>query len=271
MLKTELRNPATTHIDTASTFEMVQLLQAANEQAACAVGAVTPQISAVIEAAAERMLKGGRLFYVGCGTSGRLGVLDASECPPTYGTDPALVVGLIAGGEKALRSAVEGAEDDDRQGKADLEPFALAPQDTIVGLSAAGGAGYVLGALRYAQSCGCLTVAVTCNEGSALDTLAQLSICPDTGAEPITGSTRMKAGTAQKMILNMISTGVMIRLGNVCENLMINLRPTNEKLKARCIRIAQELTGLDAAAAQQALQAAEWNLRAVVRQYRKEE
>ncbi len=265
MLKTEQRDPATRHIDTASTAELVALLQRANEQAAVAVGQVGGEVAAVIDAAAARMTKGGRLFYVGCGTSGRLGVLDASECPPTYGTDPSLVQGIIAGGDRALRCAVEGAEDDAGRGAADLAACAPTPLDTVVGLSAAGGARYVLGALEKAGQAGCLTVAVTCNRGSALDAMADLSICPDTGPEPITGSTRMKAGTAQKMILNMISTGVMVRLGKVMENLMVNVRPTNEKLRRRCVSIVQQLTGKDAPAATAALEAAGWDIRAAVK------
>lgn len=265
MNRTEQRDPATRHIDTATTAEMVALLQAANLQAAQAVGAVLPQIAAVIDAAAPRMAAGGRLIYVGCGSSGRLGVLDASECPPTYGVDPGLVVGLVAGGDAALRRAVEGAEDDAARGAADLAALAPGAQDTVVGLSAAGGAGYVLGALRQAQRCGCLTVGVTANRGSALEQLAQLAICPDTGPEPITGSTRMKAGTAQKMVLNMLSTALMVRQGHVVENLMVNLRPTNQKLRGRCVYITCQLTGLDEAAATAALEAADWDIRAAVR------
>ena len=264
MWKTEQRDPATRHIDTAPTAEMVALLQRANEQAAAAVGAVSAEIAAAIDAVAGRMVQGGRLFYVGCGTSGRLGVLDASECPPTFGVAPSLVQGLIAGGDRALRCAVEGAEDDAAAGAADLAACQPNRLDTVVGLSAAGGARYVLGALRQAGQAGCLTVAVTCNRDSALAGLAQLAICPDTGAEPITGSTRMKAGTAQKMILNMLSTGVMIRLGKVMENLMVNVQPTNEKLRGRCIRIVQELAPCTAQQAQEALLKANWDIRRAV-------
>ncbi len=261
MLKTEQRDPATMHIDTVSTAEMVALLQRANEQAAAAVGAVSHEVAAVIDAVAPRMAAGGRLFYIGCGTSGRLGVLDASECPPTYGVDPGLVVGIIAGGDSALRRPSEGAEDDAAAGTVDLAAHSPGANDTVIGLSAAGGARYVLGALEYAKGCGCLTVGISCNRGSALDTYADLCICPDTGAEPVTGSTRMKAGTAQKMILNMISTGVMIRLGKVMENLMVCVRPSNVKLRARCIRILRELTGQEEDTAVAALEANGWDIR----------
>lgn len=264
MLKTEMRDPATTHIDTVSTVEMVDMLQTANEAAAAAVGEVRHEIAAVIDAVAPRMAVGGRLFYIGCGTSGRLGVLDASECPPTYGIAHGVVVGIIAGGDGALRKASEGAEDDAAHGEADLAAYEPNAQDTVIGLSVAGGAQYVLGAMKKAKACGCLTVGITCNRGSLLDTQTDLSICPDTGAEPITGSTRMKAGTAQKMILNMISTGVMVRQGKVMENLMVNVRPTNIKLKDRCIRIVRELTGADDAAITAAMDACNWDIRTAV-------
>lgn len=264
MLKTEMRDPATKNIDIVSTAEMVEMLQQANMAAAAAVGAVKEQIAAVIDAVAQRMAQGGRLFYIGCGTSGRLGVLDASECPPTYGIDHGIVVGIIAGGDSALRKASEGAEDDPKRGAEDLTAYNPTPLDTVVGLSVAGGARYVLSAMETAKAHGCLTVGITCNAGSALDEAADLSICPDTGAEPITGSTRMKAGTAQKMILNMISTGVMVRQGKVMENLMVNVRPTNIKLKERCIRIVRELTGADDDAITAAMDAAEWDIRTAV-------
>ena len=268
LLKTEQRDPATTHIDTASTAEMVALLQTANEAAVRAVDAVQPQIAAVIDAVAERMAGGGRLFYVGCGTSGRLGVLDASECPPTYGVPPELVVGVIAGGDRALRRSSENAEDSAAQGAADLLAYHLTAQDSVIGLSAAGGAEYVLSALRTAAQAGCFTAGITCNRGTALEKQVQMCICPDTGPEPITGSTRMKAGTAQKMILNMISTGVMVRLGHVVENLMVNVRPTNDKLRRRCVRITQELTGLSEQEAVMLLEKNGWTIRDAVRSVR---
>ena len=265
MLKTEMRDPATKNIDTVSTAEMVSMLQNANAAAAAAVGEVQTKIAAVIDAVAPRMAQGGRLFYIGCGTSGRLGVLDASECPPTYGVKDDVVIGIIAGGDGALRKAGEGAEDDPERGAADLAAYMPTSLDTVVGLSVAGGARYVLSAMEKAKECGCLTVGITCNAGSALDTVTELSICPDTGAEPITGSTRMKAGTAQKMILNMISTGVMVRLGKVMETLMVNVRPTNIKLKNRCIRIVRELTGAQEDAIVAAMDASDWDIRTAVK------
>lgn len=240
-LQTELRNPRTMHIDRMDTLEMLRCIHAEDLQAVEAVGAVLPQIAPVIDRIAAGMAQGGRLIYTGCGTSGRLGVLDASECPPTYGVEPGLVIGVIAGGDRALRSAIEGAEDSRPAGRAALEPLALQPQDVVVGLSAAGGAAFVLGCVEYARERGCATVAVTCNPDTPLQAACDYAIVPLTGPEAVTGSTRMKAGTAQKLILNMLSTCAMIRTGRVKENLMINVRPTNVKLHARAIRILRQL------------------------------
>lgn len=246
MLKTEQRNPKTTHIDEMSSLEAIKIMQEENLNAVKAIESQTERIAEAVDAISERMIEGGRLFYVGCGTSGRLGVLDASECPPTYGIPHGVVIGIIAGGDKALRTAAEGAEDSFDAGLSDLEAHSLSKLDSVVGISAAGGAAYVLGAFEAAKRAGALTVALTCNQGSKIDTAADVSICTDTGAEVITGSTRMKAGSAHKMVLNMISTEVMVKQGHVCENLMINLRPTNLKLKARMISIAMDLTGRSA-------------------------
>lgn len=264
MIKTEGRNPKTTHIDQMTTAEMLGVMQEANLEAAAAVGEELERIGEAVDRISERMASGGRLFYVGCGTSGRLGVLDASECPPTYGVKPELVVGIIAGGDTALRQAVEGAEDDRERGRAELAAHKIDRLDSVVGISAAGGAKYVLGALEYAKSVGALTVALSCREGCEAERIADIGIHPDTGAEVVTGSTRMKAGTAHKMILNMISTAVMIKAGHVRENLMINLRPTNEKLRRRMISIVCELSGADEAAAEASLEAAGWNIRAAL-------
>ena len=264
MLKTEMRNPATTHIDTMSASEMVAIMQQENMNAAKAVEAACGVIAEAIERIAQRMSRGGRLFYVGCGTSGRLGVLDASECPPTYGVSPELVVGIIAGGDGALRCSSEGAEDSWEAGFAVLESYNIAENDTIVGISAAGGAAYVLAAMAFGKECGALTVGITSNAGSKISLAADISIDVDTGAEVITGSTRMKAGTAQKMILNMLSTGVMIRLGHVYENMMINLRPSNTKLKARMVGIVREITGLDADSSEKLLEECDWSIRKAV-------
>lgn len=252
-LQTELRNPRTMHIDRMDTLEMLRCIHAEDLQAVEAVGAVLPQIAPVIDRIAAGMAQGGRLIYTGCGTSGRLGVLDASECPPTYGVEPGLVIGVIAGGDRALRSAIEGAEDSRPAGRAALEPLELQPQDVVVGLSAAGGAAFVLGCVEYARERGCATVAITCNPDTPLQAACDYAIVPLTGPEAVTGSTRMKAGTAQKLILNMLSTCAMIRTGRVKENLMINVRPTNVKLHARAIRILRQLHGCTEEQAEQAL------------------
>lgn len=252
-LQTELRNPRTMHIDRLDTLDMLRCIHAEDLQAVEAVGAVLPQIAPVIDRIAAGMAQGGRLIYTGCGTSGRLGVLDASECPPTYGVEPGLVIGVIAGGDRALRSAIEGAEDSRPAGRAALEPLELQPQDVVVGLSAAGGAAFVLGCVEYARERGCATVAITCNPDTPLQAACDYAIVPLTGPEAVTGSTRMKAGTAQKLILNMLSTCAMIRTGRVKENLMINVRPTNVKLHARAIRILRQLHGCTEEQAEQAL------------------
>ncbi len=267
MLKTEKRNPNTTHIDKMSTSEMLAVIQQENLNAVQAVGTVQAEIAAVVDAVTERMEKGGRLFYVGCGTSGRLGVLDASECPPTFGVSKDLVIGIIAGGDGALRNAVEGAEDSAEFGYSDLKKFDLCDTDSVVGISAAGGAAYVLGAFELAKECGALTVAITSNSVCKLVECADLSISPDTGPEVVTGSTRMKAGTAQKLILNMISTSVMIKLGYVYENLMINLRPSNIKLKKRMISIVSDITGVDIQTAEKLLNENDFNIRKAVESF----
>ncbi len=264
MLKTEMRNPRTTHIDEMTTADMLRVMEDENRVAVEAVNAVLGDVARAVEAIAAAMQKGGRLIYVGAGTSGRLGVLDASECPPTFGVPEGLVVGLLAGGMAAVSRAGEPEEDDPAGGaKAflDLRPTA---NDVLVGISAAGGAKFVLGALAEAKKIGALTVAVTSNAGAPLDQEAQISIVTDTGAEVITGSTRLKAGTAQKLVLNMISTAVMVKLGHVYENVMVNLRPSNEKLKERMIGIVADLLKIDRAAAEARLVAADWKIRAAL-------
>ncbi len=260
MLKTEQRNEHTTHIDKMSALEMAEVMQQENINAAMAVGKVLPQIAEVIDRAGEGLKKGGRIFYLGCGTSGRLGVLDASECPPTYGVSKDMVVGIIAGGDYALRSAVEGVEDDGVAGRRDLEQFEIKPEDTVVGLSVAGNAAYVVGALQFAKECGAFTVGITCNEGSLTAEITDIPIVLDTGAEVVTGSTRMKAGSAQKMVLNMISTGAMIKYGRVYENYMIHIKPVNIKLKARMIRIVSEIAHVDEAEAERRLEQHDWKI-----------
>lgn len=244
MLKTEMRNPSTTHIDRMSTAEMVRIIQDENVNAAMSIEKALSSIERAIDAIAERMAKRGRLFYIGCGTSGRLGVLDASECPPTYGVPYDLVIGIIAGGDGALRKAVEGAEDSHEAGYGDISSYNITELDSIVGISVAGGAQYVLGAFAKAREVGALIISLSSNEDTPIERAADIGIITDTGAEVITGSTRMKAGSAHKMVLNMISTAVMVRLGHVYENMMINLRPSNVKLRDRMIRILREITEL---------------------------
>lgn len=269
MLKTEMRNEKTMHVDRMSTAEMMRVMQEENICAAQAIDSELVRIGAAVDAISERMSKGGRLFYVGCGTSGRLGVVDASECPPTYGVPHGLVVGIIAGGDAAIRKAVEGAEDSREMGYADLKAYALTANDSVVGISVAGGASYVLGAFDLAGEVGALRIALSSNEGCPIEHNADIGIHPDTGAEVVTGSTRMKAGSAHKMILNMISTAVMIKQGYVYENLMINLRPSNIKLRDRMIRIVCDITGVEYGEAERLLEANEFNIRRAVQAYGK--
>lgn len=264
MLNTEKRNPNSTHIDKMTALEMAEVMQQENINAAMAVDAVLSQIAEAIDRISERINRGGRLFYIGCGTSGRLGVLDASECPPTYGVSPDMVVGIISGGDNAIRNAVEGAEDDYDAGRNDLAAYNITELDSVVGISTAGGAQYVIGALELAKETGALTVGLTCNEGCKINAIADLYITPDTGAEIITGSTRMKAGTAHKMILNMISTAIMIKYGRVYENYMIYIKPVNEKLRERMIRIVSEISGVSYEQAERRLEANNWEIKGAV-------
>lgn len=253
ILSTEGRNPYTTHIDHMPTLEMLRVMNAENMTVPLAVERALEQIVPLVDHLALSMRQGGRLFYVGAGTSGRLGVLDAAECPPTFGVSPDTVVALIAGGPDAVFRANAGQEDNEAQGKADLLSFAPTALDTVVGLSAAGGAAYVIGAMRAAKEAGAATASVCCNPGTPMEALADYPICALTGPEAITGSTRLKAGSVQKMILNLISTGVMIKLGKVYENYMVAFQPSNEKLKRRAVSILCELTGCDAEHAAEAL------------------
>lgn len=263
-MRTEMRNPATMHIDTMTTSEMVACIQRENENAAHAVGKALPEIEQACDAIAERLALGGRLIYIGAGTSGRLGVLDAVECPPTYGVPQSMVIGIIAGGQKCMFQAAEKEEDDALSAVRDLQEKQLGEKDAVVGISAAGNAAYVVGALEYAKTLGCVTVGITSNEGSLVTARADISIVADTGPEVVTGSTRMKAGTAQKMILNMLSTVVMIKLGHVYENMMVNLKPVNEKLTRRVIGIVEEITGLDFENSTRLLENNDWNIRKAV-------
>jgi N-acetylmuramic acid 6-phosphate etherase len=248
-LLTESRNPLTEHIDQLLTLDMLRLINNEDAKVAAAVAAVLPEIAKAVDEIATRINDGGRLFYIGAGTSGRLGVLDASECPPTFSVPPTLVQGLIAGGDSALRKSSESSEDSAEQGAADLAAAGFTGQDTLVGIAASGRTPYVLGALQHANPLGALTIALTCVPNSQMASLADISIAPLTGPEVITGSTRLKAGTATKLVLNMLSTGVMIKTGAVYGNLMVNVQPTNAKLIDRAQRIIMAATGIDQPAA----------------------
>lgn len=243
-LLTETRNPATERLDGLATLDLVRVLHTADSEAIAAVTSELPHVAAVIDRIVLRLQQGGRLFYLGAGTSGRLGVLDASECPPTYNTPPDLVQGLIAGGDTALRNSVERAEDNEEQGRLDLKAHGFSQKDALVGIAASGRTPYVLGGVKYARELGALTIGLSCVPGSLLAKAAEMEITPITGPEPVTGSTRMKGGTATKLVLNMLSTGTMVRLGYVFGNLMVNVQPTNEKLRDRGARIVATITGL---------------------------
>ena len=236
-LTTEKRNPASENIDKVSTLEMVRIMNDEDKKVAFAVEKVLPEIAAAIDLIAERLSSGGRLFYIGAGTSGRLGVLDASECPPTFGTSPEIVQGLIAGGDEALRKAIEGAEDDRQLAEKNLAEKNFSREDILVGITSSGRTPYVLGGINFAKKIDAATVGISCVENSELAKIVDIGITPITGAEVIAGSTRLKAGTATKMVLNMLTTGAMIKLGKVCGNLMVNVQATNEKLRARAARI----------------------------------
>jgi N-acetylmuramic acid 6-phosphate etherase len=243
-LTTELENPLSGDIDRLPTEAMLDLINRADAEVPRAVRQELSSIAKAVDATAERIQRGGRLFYIGAGTSGRLGVLDASECPPTFNISPELVQGIIAGGDRALRHAVERAEDDPDQGRADLEARGFGTNDSLVGIAASGRTPYVLGAIRYARSLGALTVGLSCTAHSELARTAEIAITPVPGPEIITGSTRMRAGTATKLVLNMLSTGLMVRLGYVYGNLMVNVQPTNAKLADRARRIVARISGV---------------------------
>lgn len=264
MLKTEMRNPKTVHIDKMDTLSMLKIINEENMNSVKAVEAELENIAKAVDVIAEAFSKGGRLFYLGAGTSGRMGVLDASECPPTYGVSNDMVIGIIAGGDKCLRSASENAEDIGERGVEDLAKYAITDNDVVVGISVAGGAQYVLSALEYAKSKGATTVGLTSNADSLLAKQSDIAICPDTGAEVITGSSRMKGGNAQKFVLNMLSTCAMVKCGYVYENLMINLKPSNIKLKKRMIGIVQEILSCDEERAVRLLEENEWNIKKAV-------
>jgi N-acetylmuramic acid 6-phosphate etherase len=266
-LTTETGNPATEHLDELSTLDMLTVINDEDATVATAVRAELSQIARAVDTIADRFGRGGRLFYVGAGTSGRLGVLDASECPPTFSVPSELVQGMIAGGDRALRLSSEHSEDSREEGAADLAALAFARDgtpDTLVGIAASGRTPYVLGAIGYARLQGAFTVGLSCVRDSAVARAAELAITPVTGAEVLTGSTRMKAGTATKLVLNMLSTGVMVRTGATFGNLMVNVRPTNEKLVARAERIVAEAGWCDGPTAAKLLREAGMDVKTAV-------
>ena len=263
MLSTEMRNPNTTHIDRMSTKEILKAMNDENYRVPRAVEQALEQVAPLVDHIAEKMAAGGRIFYVGAGTSGRLGVLDAAECPPTFGIEPGKFIAIIAGGTDALVTANAGCEDDEARGAADLATYMPDADDTVIGLSAAGGAKYVLGAMAAAKRAGSATASICCNPDTPMASLADYPVFADTGAEAITGSTRMKAGSAQKMLLNLISTAVMIKLGRVYENYMVRINTTNEKLRVRAAATVCALTSCTQEAACLALEK-HGNVRAAV-------
>ena len=255
-MTTERRNPRTMQLDTMSELEIVTAMNDEDARVPLAIAKKLPEIAQAARWAVEAFEQGGRLFYMGAGTSGRLGVLDAAECPPTFGVDPGMVVGLIAGGEKAFIKAVEGAEDSRELGRQDLESHHLTQKDFVIGIAASGRTPYVLGGLAYAKETGCRTAAIACNPGSAIGKAADLAIDVEVGPEVLTGSTRLKSGTAQKLILNMISTASMVRTGKAYQNLMVDVMQTNEKLHTRAENIVMDATGVERAEARRAIDAA---------------
>jgi N-acetylmuramic acid 6-phosphate etherase len=263
-LLTESCNPRSEFIDTLSSLEIVKLMNSEDGKVVDAVEAEAQSIAQAIDWAADSLRQGGRLIYVGAGTSGRLGVLDASECPPTFRTLPGMVVGLIAGGPIALTNAVEGAEDNPQQGADDISTLEVQGKDLVVGIATSGRTPYVLGAVREARHRGARTIGLACNRPSLLGSEVDLEVAPLVGAEIIAGSTRLKAGTATKMILNMISTGAMVRIGKTLGNRMVDLMPSNEKLRIRSRRMLRELTGVDDATASQILARCDGHLKRAV-------
>lgn len=263
-LVTEARNPDTINIDNQSSLGIVELINQEDQKVAVAIQNILPEIAKVVDYIVAALQSGGRLFYLGAGTSGRIGILDASECPPTYGTDPELVQGLIAGGAQAILRAVEGAEDSDTLATEDLKSKQLSALDLVIGIAASGRTPYVIGGLRYAKSMGCKTVSLTCSPDSEMSRVADHSLTVVTGPEVIMGSTRMKAGTAQKMVLNMLTTATMIKLGKVYSNLMVDVQATNLKLKERAKRIVTLATGVSHSQAEEALNATKGSVKLAI-------
>ncbi len=264
IILTEKRNPNSLNIDMLSSKEIVEIINSEDEQVAKSIKKEINQIAEAVDIIESSFLKGGNLLYFGAGTSGRLGVLDASECPPTFGVDPDMVRGYIAGGDKALRTAIEGAEDDFKKGGEDLVSADAKLDDVVVGLSASGNAPYVLGVLSKAQELNIKTIGIACNKQAILDKCSDVFISPEVGEEVVTGSTRMKSGTAQKMVLNILTTASMIRIGKTYENLMVDLKPTNVKLKDRAIRIVAEIADVDYNIAENVLKTTDFDVKAAI-------
>lgn len=268
-LTTEARNPCSESIDTLTAAEIVSLMNAEDARVAEAVRTQTSVIARAVDVIADRFSRGGRLVYLGAGTSGRLGVLDAAECPPTFSTSPDQVVGLIAGGHAALTRAIEGAEDQPENAAQDLRGIQLDPRDVLVGIATSGRTPYVIGGMKYAGENGVFTVGVSCNHDSQLTDVSRLMICPVVGPEVISGSTRLKAGTATKMVLNMLTTGAMVRRGKTYGNLMVDLRATNEKLALRSKRIVMMLTELSESDAEAILNQCDGEVKTAVVAFRR--
>ena len=263
-LITEQRNPNSMHVDSLSALEIVQLMNQEDKQVPLAIEKCLPQIAQAVECIVAAFQQGGRLVYIGAGTSGRLGVLDASECPPTFGVSPEMVKGIIAGGERALRHPIEGAEDSKSQAVVDLQTIQFSSKDVLVGIAASGRTPYVIGALEYAKSLGSVTASIASNPNSAMANIVDIAIDTVVGPEVLTGSSRLKSGTAQKLVLNMLTTASMILMGKCYQNLMVDVQASNEKLKARAIRIVMQATDCDKALAEETLKQADQNAKLAI-------
>ena len=263
-LITEQRNPNSMHVDSLSALEIMRLMNEEDKQVPLAIEKCLPQIAQAVECIVAAFQQGGRLVYIGAGTSGRLGVLDASECPPTFGVSPEMVKGIIAGGERALRHPIEGAEDSKAQAVFDLQTIHFSSKDVLVGIAASGRTPYVIGALEYAKSLGSVTVSIASNPNSAMANIVDIAIDTVVGPEVLTGSSRLKSGTAQKLVLNMLTTASMILMGKCYQNLMVDVQASNEKLKARAIRIVMQATDCDKALAEETLKQADQNAKLAI-------
>ena len=263
-LITEQRNPNSMHVDSLSALEIVQLMNKEDKQVPLAIEKCLPQIAQAVECIVAAFQQGGRLVYIGAGTSGRLGVLDASECPPTFGVSPEMVKGIIAGGERALRHPIEGAEDSKTHAVVDLQTIQFSSKDVLVGIAASGRTPYVIGALEYAKSLGSATVSIASNPNSAMANIVDIAIDTVVGPEVLTGSSRLKSGTAQKLVLNMLTTASMILMGKCYQNLMVDVQASNEKLKARAIHIVMQATDCDKALAEETLKQADQNAKLAI-------